>query len=134
MTIIDLAETPLRQVNAGLHELKPGTNESFRLLNPRGRHAVAAGIDAPVTIEIEGHVGYYCAGMNKQATVLVHGNAGPGLAENIMSGRVEARGDASQAAGATGQGGLIVIGGSASAAIMSPSRSTPLRRSDAIIG
>jgi glutamate synthase domain-containing protein 3 len=115
VTIIDLAETPLRQVNAGLHELKPGTNESFRLLNPRGRHAVAAGIDAPVTIEIEGHVGYYCAGMNKQATVLVHGNAGPGLAENIMSGRVEARGDASQAAGATGQGGLIVIGGSAAA-------------------
>ena len=32
-----------------------------------------------------------------------------------MSGRVEARGDASQAAGATGQGGLIVIGGNAAA-------------------
>ena len=40
---------------------------------------------------------------------------GLGLAENIMSGRVEVRGDASQAAGATGQGGLIVIGGNASA-------------------
>ena len=37
-------------------------------------------------IEIEGHVGYYCAGMNKQATVIVHGNAGPGVAENMMSG------------------------------------------------
>ena len=30
--------------------------------------------------EIDGHVGYYCAGMNKLATVRVHGNAGPGLA------------------------------------------------------
>jgi glutamate synthase domain-containing protein 3 len=66
-------------------------------------------------VEVDGHVGYYCAGMNKLATVVIRGNAGPGLAENIMSGRVEVRGDASQAAGATGQGGLIVIGGNASA-------------------
>ena len=87
----------------------------LRILNPRGRHALAVGIDAPVNVEVDGHVGYYCAGMNKLATVVIRGNAGPGLAENIMSGRVEVRGDASQAAGATGQGGLIVIGGNASA-------------------
>ena len=35
------------------------------------------------TVEIDGHVGYYCAGMNKQATVVVHGNGGPGLAEGL---------------------------------------------------
>jgi glutamate synthase domain-containing protein 3 len=115
VTIIDLEAAPLREVNAALHRLAPGTNEPVRLINPRGRHAVAAGLDATVTIEIEGHVGYYCAGMNKQATVLIHGNAGPGLGENIMSGRVKVSGDASQAAGASGQGGLIVIGGSAAA-------------------
>ena len=53
--------------------------------------------------------------MNKQATVIVHGNAGQGVAENMMSGLVHVRGDASQAAGATGCGGLLVIDGNASA-------------------
>ena len=43
------------------------------------------------------------------------GNAGTGVAENMMSGRVHVRGDASQSAGATGCGGLLVIDGNASA-------------------
>jgi len=72
------------------------------------------GIDAPVTVEILGSVGYYCAGMNKDATIVVHGSAGPGVAENMMSGEVRIKGDASQYAGATGKGGLLVIEGNAS--------------------
>jgi glutamate synthase domain-containing protein 3 len=52
--------------------------------------------------------------MNKQATVTVHGSAGPGVAENMMSGKVRITGDASQYAGATGRGGLLVIEGNAS--------------------
>ena len=116
MPIVDLASTPLRELNAALHRLASDTNEThWRVLNPRGCHAVAAGIDAPVTVEVEGHVGYYCAGMNKQATIIVHGNAGQGVAENMMSGKVWVKGDASQAAGATGCGGLLVIDGNASA-------------------
>jgi glutamate synthase domain-containing protein 3 len=116
MPVIDLAQTPLRELNAALHRLGPDTNEThWRVLNPRGAHSVAVGIDAPVQVEIEGHVGYYCAGMNKQASVLVRGNAGQGVAENMMSGEVRVTGDASQAAGATGCGGLLVIDGNASA-------------------
>jgi glutamate synthase domain-containing protein 3 len=116
MPVVDLATTPLRELNAALHKLGPATNEThWRVLNPRGAHSVAVGLDAPVTVEVEGHVGYYCAGMNKQATVLVRGNAGQGVAENIMSGEVRVTGDASQAAGATGCGGLLVIDGNASA-------------------
>jgi glutamate synthase domain-containing protein 3 len=116
MPTVDLAQVPVRELNAALHRLAPDTNEThWRVLNPRGRHAVAAGIDAPILIEVEGHVGYYCAGMNKRATVLVHGNAGQGVAENMMSGEVRIAGDASQAAGATGCGGLLVIDGNASA-------------------
>ncbi len=116
MPTVDLAGTPVRELNAALHRLGLDTNEThWRVLNPRGRHAVAAGIQAPVTVEIDGHVGYYCAGMNKLATVIVHGNAGQGVAENMMSGQVHVKGDASQAAGATGCGGLLVIDGNASA-------------------
>ncbi|HEY8442594.1 MAG TPA: protein glxC, partial [Xanthobacteraceae bacterium] len=89
MPTVDLAQTPVRELNAGLHRLTLETNEThWRVLNPRGRHAIAAGIDAPILIEVEGHVGYYCAGMNKQATVIVRGNAGQGVAENMMSGEV----------------------------------------------
>ena len=52
--------------------------------------------------------------MNKQAAITVHGSAGPGVAENMMSGKVHITGDASQYAGATGRGGLLVIEGNAS--------------------
>lgn len=116
MPVVDLAATPLRALNAALHRLASDTNEThWRVLNPRGAHAVAVGIDAPLQVEIDGHVGYYCAGMNQRASVLVRGNAGQGVAENMMSGEVRVTGDASQAAGATGCGGLLVIDGNASA-------------------
>ena len=52
--------------------------------------------------------------MNKQATINVLGSAGPGTAENMMSGKIVIDGDASQYAGATGHGGLLVIKGNAS--------------------
>jgi glutamate synthase domain-containing protein 3 len=116
MPTVDLEVTSLREFNQMLHDLGEGTNDtSFRVLNPRGRHAIAAGVDAPVTIEIDGNAGYYCAGMNARANVIVNGSAGVGLAENMMSGRVHVKGDASSSAGATACGGLLVIDGNASA-------------------
>jgi glutamate synthase domain-containing protein 3 len=115
VTEVDLAVTPLRELNAALHRVPPDSHGRWRVLNPRGAHAVAVGIAAPLEVEIEGHVGYYCAGMNKQATVRVRGNAGVGLAENTMSGTVVVEGNASQSAGATGRGGLLVVHGSAAA-------------------
>lgn len=116
MPTIDLSTTTLRELNGALHGLSNDTNEThWRVLNPRGLHSVAAGIDAPILVEIEGHVGYYCAGMNQCAHVIVRGNAGQGVAENMMSGHVHVQGDASQAAGASGCGGLLVIDGNASA-------------------
>jgi len=112
----DLAATPLREVNAALHRIGPNSNVGrITILNPRGSHAVGAGLDAPTDVEVAGHVGYYCAAMNKQARVVIRGNAGTGVAENMMSGRVHVRGDASQSAGASGRGGLLVVDGNAAA-------------------
>jgi len=113
--VVDLATTSLRDLNRRLHELAetPGPSH-WRIVNPSGAHAVACGLDADVEVEIDGHVGYYCAGMNKLATVRVHGNASTGIAENLMSGRVEVDGNVSQSAGATGRGGLLVVRGNAS--------------------
>jgi glutamate synthase domain-containing protein 3 len=110
--VIDLAQTTIRELNARLQSAPGG--ERYRVLHPAGRHSVAVGLDSDVTVEIEGHVGYYCAGMNASAALCVHGNAGPGLAENMMSGCVEVTGSASQYVGATAHGGLIVIRGDAS--------------------
>ncbi len=99
METVDLAATPLRELNRRLHERDPAPRWS--VVNPAGAHAVAVGVDAEIEIDVDGHVGYYCAGMNKRATVRVHGNAGVGLAENIMSGRVEVDGYAGQSCAAT---------------------------------
>jgi glutamate synthase domain-containing protein 3 len=114
--VVDLAVTPLRELNRRLHELAEAAGpRRWRVLHPNGAHAVACGVDAEVEVEVEGHVGYYCAGMNKLATVRIRGNAGTGLAENMMSGSVVVEGNASQSAGATGRGGLLVVHGDAAA-------------------
>jgi methylamine---glutamate N-methyltransferase subunit B len=116
MQTFDLSEAPLRDLNATLHELPEDTNKTHWVItHPDGKHAIACGLDKPIIVEIQGHVGYYCGGMNSRATIVVEGNAGVGVAENMMSGAVHVKGDASQAAGATGNGGLLVIEGNASA-------------------
>lgn len=115
MQVLDLSKTDLREVNATLQAQRADTNQTEWVIeNPRGSHAVAVGLDAPLTVTVKGSTGYYCAGMNKLATIHVEGSAGPGVAENMMSGTVIVDGDASQYAGATGRGGLLNIKGNAS--------------------
>jgi len=111
MTTVDLDKNPLRDLNGRLHDDPP---PQVAVTNPAGRHSVAVGIDADVEVSINGHVGYYCGGMNKRATIKVSGNAGPGVAENMMSGVVDVSGNASQYAGASAHGGTLIIRGDAS--------------------
>jgi methylamine---glutamate N-methyltransferase subunit B len=109
----DLASDSVRELNRRLHE--PGVSGRVRVLNPGGRHSIAVGLDAPVEVEIKGHVGYYCAGMNKLASIRILGNCGVGVAENMMCGTVLVQGSASQSAAASARGGLLVVQGDASA-------------------
>ena len=108
----DLARRPLRELNQFLHGDLRGV-ERVVIGNPDGAHSIAVGVDAPVAIEINGHAGYYAAGMNCRADVIIRGNAGPAVAENMMSGRVHVMGFASVSAGASAHGGLLVIDGDA---------------------
>jgi glutamate synthase domain-containing protein 3 len=111
----DLGKDSVRALNERLHSLPKDTNERRWLVkNPMGEHAIACGLTLPLSIEIDGHVGFYCAGMNKEAEIIVNGHAGPGVAENMMSGTVRVKGNASQSAGATGNGGLLIVHGDAS--------------------
>ena len=111
----DLARESVRELNQRLHagEVAAGRDPGAQPGWPP-QHRRRAG-RRPYEVEIEGHVGYYCAGMNKQASVRVHGNCGTGVAENMMSGTVVIEGSASQSAAASARGGLLVIGGDASA-------------------
>ena len=115
MIEFDLQKDRVRALNAMLHSLPKDTNERrWVVKNPMGEHAIACGLDLPLKVEIDGHVGFYCGGMNKHAEIQINGHAGPGVAENMMSGLVRVKGNASQSAGATGNGGLLVIHGDAS--------------------
>lgn len=116
MKTVDLATSSVRELNQGLHEqVAECTEREWRVLGAQGDHNLACGLDQQLSVDIEGHAGYYCAGMNKKAHVVVHGNVGQGVAENMMSGTVRVKGDASQSAGATAHGGLLVIEGNAGA-------------------
>jgi glutamate synthase domain-containing protein 3 len=110
---VDVETVAVRELNAQLHVAPAGA--AFRVLHPGGRHSLAVGLDAPLDVEIAGHAGYYCAGMNQHAVVRVRGNAGVGVAENMMSGRVEVDGNAGQSAAATAHGGLLLVRGDAAA-------------------
>ena len=115
MAELDLKEIGVRGVNSALHSLPEGTNDQdWEINNPMGLHAIACGLDAPLRVNINGHAGFYCGGMNQQAKITIQGHAGVGVAENMMSGSVCVTGNASESAGATAHGGLLVIKGDAS--------------------
>ena len=111
MPIFDLSNDAVRQLNSHLHQ--PVTDD-VAVHNPGGKHSVAVGATHAHQVTVDGNVGYYCAGMNQLADILVRGHAGPGLAENMMSGSVRVTGNASQYCAATAHGGLVVIEGDAS--------------------
>jgi glutamate synthase domain-containing protein 3 len=115
MNELDLKKEGVRGINSRLHALPRNTNQTHWIIrNPMGQHAIAVGLNGPFTVEIMGHVGFYCGGMNKEAEIIVHGHAGVGTGENMMSGVVWVKGNSSESAGATGNGGLLVIEGDAS--------------------
>lgn len=111
----DLASASVRELNQFLHDLPAGDRENteawpeIRVHHPAGQHSIAVGLQVPVQVEVLGDGGYFLAGMNQQAQVIVHGNVGWSVAENIMSGVVHVKGCASECAGASGHGGLVVI-------------------------
>ena len=114
MEKLDLNMLDLRALNDRLQNQSVRKNTTdWEIINPRGSHAIAVGIDAPIEVTVRGSAGYYCGGMNKQANIYVYGSVGPGVAENMMSGSVTVEGDASQYAGATGNGGTLIIKGNA---------------------
>ncbi len=114
MTVFDCDQQSVRELNQALHD-ETTTGAQFNVSNVKGQHALACGINSDINVNIEGHAGYYCAGMHQKGTVTINGNVGVGVAENMMSGTVHVKGNASQAAGATAHGGMLIIDGDSAA-------------------
>jgi glutamate synthase domain-containing protein 3 len=112
--IYDLDTQTVRELNQYLHgDAAALAGQRIAVASPNGAHNIAVGVDADLHVTIQGHAGYYAGGMNQQATIVIEGSAGTGVAENMMSGKVHVRGFASNGAGASAHGGLLVIDGDA---------------------
>jgi len=99
LNTLDLQTDGLRTINKTLQFETERTE--WTVTSPMGQHAIACGLTTPINVTIEGHTGFYTAGMNQEANVTINGHTGVGVAENMMSGTVRVKGNASQAAGAT---------------------------------
>jgi hypothetical protein len=57
MQSLDMATTELREVNATLQAQTPASNLTEWVIdNPRGAHAVAVGLDTPISVTVRGSV------------------------------------------------------------------------------
>ena len=115
ITDLDFKKNSLRKINNFLQNISYKNNKrDYVIKNPNGEHAVCAGLTEDISVKIKGHVGYYCGGMNQKANIIIDGNAGTGVGENMMSGSIHVKGNVSQSAGATAHGGTIIVDGDAS--------------------
>ena len=103
---LDCAGRTTREINVFLKAMaRMGPEAEVVLRNPDSRHNLGVGITTPLKLHIEGPVGYYCAGLCEGVDIRITGDAGWGLAENLMSGRVQLSASAGSSAGATMRGG-----------------------------
>ncbi len=109
---LSCSELSVSEVNEALRELPDGAQ--VRITEPRGRHNIAVGLSKKLSISIEGNAGYFIGGLCDGPDIVVDGFVGWSVAENLMSGSVRVRGNASECAAASAHGGLVVVEGDAS--------------------
>jgi methylamine---glutamate N-methyltransferase subunit B len=114
MEPVDLscAELTTREINRALAALPDGA--LARVTGPQGRHNLAVGLTNRITIEITGNAGYFIGGLGDGPDIVVDGFVGWSAGENLMSGTLRVKGNASQCTGASSHGGTIIIEGDAS--------------------
>jgi glutamate synthase domain-containing protein 1 len=77
MQTFDLEARGLRELNASLHALKGQTNMSRGRSSTRRAPRHCGGAGCAGRGDVKGSTGYYCAGMNKQATCTSRARPGP---------------------------------------------------------
>jgi glutamate synthase domain-containing protein 3 len=113
---VDCEGLETREINREIKRLVADGASRIAVRNPAGRHSLAVALKAErVTLEFDGPVGWYTAGMNFGPRVIVHGNAGWAIGECMMDGRIEVHGHAGSGAAASIRGGLVFIEGDTAA-------------------
>ena len=115
MKAIDCAALSVRQINESLGRLIEAGEREIVLRNPGARHNLAVAVLTDASITIDGPVGYYAGGMSDGVQLTIHGSAGWGVAECLMSGTVVVDGNAGNGAAASIRGGTVVVRGDAAA-------------------
>ena len=103
-----------RTFNSQLKQLAVPDSE-ITVLNPNARHNLAVGILQKCSIRFAGSVGYFAASLQDGPEVVIEGNAGWAVGDNMMSGKITVARDAGASAGSTMRGGELFIGGDAGA-------------------
>ena len=115
MARIDCTGRTTREINQAIRDAIAAGAREIAVQNPGARHNIAVAILQDVKITVDGAVGYYCGGMSDGVHLEVHGSAGWGLAECLMSGTVVVDGNAGNGAAASIRGGTVVVRGDATA-------------------
>jgi len=106
----DLKKISLSEVNEYLQNYnKKSNNRIFKITNPNGNHAICAGLKDDIEVNVDGHAGYYFAGMNMNAKITIYGNVGTGTAHG---GTLIIDGNTSSRCGISMKGVDIIVKGS----------------------
>jgi glutamate synthase domain-containing protein 3 len=112
--IIDADGRSVRDVNRAIRDAVK-RDASVTVRNPGANHNLGVALLHRGRVDFDGSVGYYCAGMNDGALVVIRGSAGWGLAEGMHSGTVIVHGNAGNGAAASIRGGTVVVHGDCAA-------------------
>jgi glutamate synthase domain-containing protein 2 len=110
MVTLDLAKLPVREANERVREAG-AAGDDVEILNPDARHHIGVGLIHPITVQVRGSAGYFCAGLSDQAHFEVEHNVGWGLGDNMYSGSVVVGGNAGAIPGVAIRGAEIVVRG-----------------------
>ncbi len=110
MVQIDLSDVPVREANELIRSYGE-QGEDVDIVNPDARHHIGVGLTSPITVNVKGSAGYFCAGLTDAARFNVESNAGWGLGDNMYTGSVVVGGNASAIAGVAIRGAEVVIKG-----------------------
>jgi glutamate synthase domain-containing protein 3 len=106
---------PSREINREIKDLIAKGHEQIRVLHTEAQHNLAVGILTPVSIVIEGSVGYYGAALIDGPELEIQGNSGWGLGESMMAGKIRLQGNAGNSCAASLRGGTVVVHGTVGA-------------------
>jgi len=112
MVEIDANGKTSREINAEIKRAAAAGDE-IRITNPSASHHLGVGVLSPARITYEGSVGYFCTALTDGCDVVINGNAGWCLGDNMMSGKIIVNGRGGSSVGPAMRGGTIIVHGDA---------------------